>query len=103
MSGQTTPAQPGETIVLYGAGFGLVSPAIVNGSETQLGLLPTPWPAITIGNLPATVIYAALVTPGLYQLNVTVPASAPNGDNALSATYNGATTQSGLFVTVQQQ
>lgn len=99
----TTPAQPGETIVLYGTGFGLPVTAIVPASLTQTGLLPTPWPAFTIGNVPANVVYASLVTPGLYQFNVIVPASAPNGDNAISATYNGAITQSGLFVPVQHQ
>jgi uncharacterized protein (TIGR03437 family) len=41
-----------------------------------------------------------LISPGLYQFNVVVPASTPAGDNALTATYAGLTTQSGVLVTV---
>jgi len=97
--GQTTPAAPGETIVLYGNGFGEVTPAINPGAAAQAGVLPYN-PTITIGGLPATVIYAAVVTPGLYQFNVVVPPNAQNGDLALLATYNGVSTQPGVVVTV---
>ena len=99
--GLTTPAQPGETIVLYANGFGLVSTSITPGSSSQGGTLPT-LPVVTIGNLPCQVIFAGLVAVGEFQFNVVVPAAAPDGDNALSATYNGFTTQSGVFVTVQR-
>jgi uncharacterized protein (TIGR03437 family) len=99
--GLTTPAQPGETIVLYANGFGLVSTSITPGSSSQGGTLPT-LPVVTIGNLPCQVIFAGLVAVGEFQFNVVVPVAAPDGDNALSATYNGFTTQSGVFVTVQR-
>ena len=99
--GQTTPAQPGETIVLYANGFGAVSPAVVSGSETQSGSL-NPLPVITIGGTAATVQFAGLISPGLFQFNVVVPASTPAGDNALTASYGGLTTQSGVLVTVGQ-
>jgi uncharacterized protein (TIGR03437 family) len=56
---------------------------------------------VTIGNLPATVSFAGLVGPGLYQLNLTVPASAPAGDLPIIASYNGVTTQSTAVITVQ--
>jgi uncharacterized protein (TIGR03437 family) len=42
-----------------------------------------------------------LVSPGLYQFNVVVPASAPDGDNAVTATYNGTITQAGTLLTIQ--
>jgi uncharacterized protein (TIGR03437 family) len=45
--------------------------------------------------------FAGLVSPGLYQFNVIVPASAPDGDNAVVATYNGVATQSGMLLTIQ--
>jgi uncharacterized protein (TIGR03437 family) len=44
---------------------------------------------------------AALVSPGLYQFNVTVP-NLPNGDAAVLATVGGIPTQTGVSVTVQQ-
>ena len=98
-SGQTTPAQPGETIVIYANGFGPTSTPVVGGLETQSGSL-NPLPAITIGGIPATVQFAGLISPGLFQFNVVVPASTPAGDNPLTATYNGLKTQSGVLVTV---
>jgi uncharacterized protein (TIGR03437 family) len=97
--GQSTPAAPGETIVLYGNGFGQITPAINPGAAAQAGVLPYN-PTITIGGLPATVLYAAAVSPGLYQFNVEVPPNAQNGDLALLATYNGVSTQQGVVITV---
>jgi uncharacterized protein (TIGR03437 family) len=82
--GLTTPAAPGETVVLYANGFGPVTPPVAPGSEVQSGSLSS-LPAIRIGGLPATVQYAGLVSPGLYQFNVVAPASVPSGDNPITA------------------
>jgi uncharacterized protein (TIGR03437 family) len=98
--GLTTPAQPNEEVVLYANGFGTTSSPVVKGSESQSGSLPT-LPVVQIGGIPATVIFAGLVSPGLYQFNVVVPQSAANGDNTLTAQYNGQSTQSGVVITVQ--
>ncbi len=72
---------------------------MVSGSEMQSGSL-NPLPAVSIGGNPATVQFAGLISPGLFQFNVVVPASTPAGDNALSATYGNLATQSGVLVTV---
>jgi uncharacterized protein (TIGR03437 family) len=98
--GSTTPAKPGETVVLYANGFGPVSQAVVSGSITQTGTL-SPLPTVTIGTINAVVQFAGLVSPGLFQFNVVLPPTAPAGDLPLSATYNGATTTSGVLITVQ--
>jgi uncharacterized protein (TIGR03437 family) len=98
--GLTTPAQPGETVILYANGFGATSSGVVKGSEQQSGTLPA-LPLVQIGGIAATVKFAGLVSPGLYQFNVVVPASAANGDNTLAAQYNGQTTQTGVVLTVQ--
>jgi uncharacterized protein (TIGR03437 family) len=87
--GQSTPAQPGETIVLYANGFGSTSSPVVSGSETQSGSL-NPLPVVTIGKISATVQFAGLISPGLFQFNVVVPASTTAGDNTLTATYDAA-------------
>ena len=58
-------------------------------------------PRVTIGNLPAEVSFAGLVAPGLYQLNLTVPESAPDGDLPIIATYNGVSTQTTALITVK--
>jgi uncharacterized protein (TIGR03437 family) len=96
--GSTTPAKPGETVVIYANGFGPTSVPVVEGSETQSGTL-SPLPAITVGGMPATVVYAGLVFPGEYQFNVVLPAVG-NGDQPISATYNGVSTPSGVLITV---
>jgi len=98
--GLTTPAQPGETIVMYANGFGPTSTPVVSGSETQSGTL-SPMPAITIGGVAATVTFAGLVSPGEFQFNVVVPPSLANGDQPTTAVYNGLTTQAGTLITVQ--
>jgi uncharacterized protein (TIGR03437 family) len=104
-----TPATPGEIVILYTTGFGQTTPAFssqltapLNSSdEYTVSYAVTPLPTVTIGNLPATVGFAGLISPGLYQLNVTVPTSAPAGDLPIVAMYNGASTQSNAVITVQ--
>jgi len=97
--GSTTPAKPGETVVLYDNGFGPTSTPVVSGSETQSGSL-SPLPVITIGGIPATVSFAGLVAPGEFQFNVVVPAAAPSGDNAITATYNGSEASPAGLITI---
>ena len=98
--GSTTPAEPGETVVLYANGFGQTAVPVISGSATQSGNL-SPLPAVTIGGIPATVPYAALISPGLYQINVVVPANAASGDNQLAATIDGAATSPVDLLTIQ--
>jgi uncharacterized protein (TIGR03437 family) len=99
--GASTPAQPGETILVYANGFGPTSTPVVSGSETQSGTL-SPLPVITIGGVQASVQFAGLnVTPGEFQFNVVVPSPLSAGDQPISATYNGLTTQAGTLLTVQ--
>jgi uncharacterized protein (TIGR03437 family) len=95
-----TPATPGETILLFGDAFGLPVSALTAGSDVQTGTLPTPWPQVTIGGIPATVQFAGLISPGLYQINVVVPATAADGDNQVIATYGGASSPSGAMIPV---
>ncbi len=87
-------------MVLYANGFGPVSPVVVAGSAVQSGDLPSV-PMIDIGGLSASVQFAGLISPGLYQFNVVVPVTAPNGDNTLTAQYSGLIVQSGVLLTVQ--
>jgi uncharacterized protein (TIGR03437 family) len=96
-----TPAQPGETVIVYTTGLGLPTTTLTDGSSSQSGALPT-LPIVTIGNNPAMVSFAGVISPGLYQLNIVIPPSAPNGDNPIVATYGGQTTQAGILITVQR-
>ena len=97
--GASTPAKPGETIVLYANGFGSTNVPAQSGSVSQSGTL-SPLPGVKIGGVTATVQFAGLVAPGEFQFNVTVPASLGNGDQTIAATYGGVSTQSGALITI---
>jgi uncharacterized protein (TIGR03437 family) len=97
--GYTTPAKPGETVVLYANGFGATSVPVVSGSETQSGTL-SPLPTVTVGGVKATVQFAGLSAVGEFQFNVVLPSPLPNGDQTVIATYNGLTTQAGTLITI---
>jgi uncharacterized protein (TIGR03437 family) len=94
-----TPAVPGEVIALYGDGFGLPVTTLTAGSEYQSGALPE-YPQITIGGVTAAVQYAAVISPGLYQINVLVPAVPASGDNQVIATYEGASSPAGAMIPI---
>jgi uncharacterized protein (TIGR03437 family) len=98
----THPAQPGETILLYATGFGPANPATPTGQLVAAPVVLANQVTITIGGLPSSVSYAGLVGPGTYQLNVVVPPNLPNGDALVDATVQGASSQGGISVTVQQ-
>jgi uncharacterized protein (TIGR03437 family) len=98
--GSSVPAAAGESIVLYTNGFGVVAPPVVSGSLTQSGLLPYQ-PQVLIANQPATVTFAGLVSPGLYQFNIVVPNGIPSGDDYIIVNYNGSSTALGPLITIQ--
>jgi uncharacterized protein (TIGR03437 family) len=96
----TVPANVGDTLELYGTGFGPTDPA-TNFGQTFSGAPPTVnTVTATIGGVAATVIFAGLVYPGEYQFNITVP-SVPAGDNLVVLKVNGVTTQANAYLTVQ--
>jgi uncharacterized protein (TIGR03437 family) len=98
--GASTPAKPGESIVVYGTGFGLPTGTINPGSSSQSGSLAT-LPVCTVGTDQAAVAFAGLVGPGLFQLNLTVPTTAAKSDDPITCTYAGSSTQPGNLLTVQ--
>jgi uncharacterized protein (TIGR03437 family) len=97
-----TAAHVGETIVLFGTGFGATQPAI---SATAPVTVPLPLAhleefSVRIGGLDATVAYAGLISPGLYQFNVVVPQVAA-GDQPVVAELRGLLSQAALMITIQ--
>jgi uncharacterized protein (TIGR03437 family) len=100
----TTPAKPGETIILYGTGFGPTSPLIAAGIEsltTNYSLSPTP--TATVGGISAPVVFAGVVATlsDVYQFDITIPLSAPSGDLPLIVNVNGTLSTSGLITVLQ--
>ncbi len=86
------PAQPGETLIFYGTGFGTVKQGAVAGQVASGQTALTANFAMTIGGLGASVQYAGLAPGqvGLYQFNVVVPATVAGGDQAVQISLNGA-------------
>jgi uncharacterized protein (TIGR03437 family) len=81
---KANPARPGEIVILYANGLGLVQPAVSPGAPAPTMPLATTVlnPEVTIGGTQAEVLFSGLA-PGfvnLYQLNVRVPESAQPGD-----------------------
>lgn len=96
------PAQPGDTIVLYGFGFGSPADPLVNGSASQSGALAV-LPVCQVGGTNAQVQFAGLSpgNVGLYQINLTVPGTS-NGDSEVRCTYSGQTSPAGAMIAVQR-
>jgi uncharacterized protein (TIGR03437 family) len=101
--GASSPAKPGEVIVLYATGFGPTTPPTPSGQVVTSAAPVVNLSAITatIGGQPATVQWAGITMAGVWQLNVQVPAGAATGDAAIMAQIGGKSTQGGAFVTVQ--
>ncbi|MEO8097783.1 MAG: hypothetical protein ABI811_08790 [Acidobacteriota bacterium] len=94
-----SPAKPGETISIYANGFGTTSIPVIGGLTTQGGTL-SPLPAVTVAGRNATLLFAGLVSPGLFQFNLIVPDPVPQGDQTIKATHNGTVTQSGTLLSI---
>jgi len=97
----TKPAAPGEVILLYGTGFGPTSPDSPTAQLVTAPALLANQVQISIGGTTANVAWAGLVESGVYQFNVTVPASLASGNAAVIASSGGVSTQSGVSIPVQ--
>ncbi len=104
-----TPARPGETVILYGTGFGLTEP-VYQAGEIAGGLARLRESfSVTIGGItlrPEEVIYAGLSPgsiSGLYQFNVRIPDTVPDGDVPVEVRIGGLSTQSGATIPVRRR
>lgn len=96
----TAAVGPGEVISLFGTGFGPTSSSIAAGQNFS-GAYPTNNSVtVSIGGQPATVLWAGLIGPGLYQINVTIPASLSDGDHSVIATVGSVSSSSSAVVKV---
>jgi len=96
-----TPAAPGETITLYGTGFGVTNPAAPEGKLITTTLPLVTLPTVTIGAIDSQVAFGGLISVGLDQINVTVPASAPSGDVPVVAMVGTTASPGGAVIAVQ--
>jgi uncharacterized protein (TIGR03437 family) len=97
----TRPVKAGETLILYGVGFGPTTQTVPAGKAFSGAAPCAVLPQITIGGVQANVAFAGIIEAGLYQFNLTVPPNTGSGDLALLAIVNGVQSPAGVVVTVQ--
>lgn len=93
-------AGQGDVVALYGTGFGPTSSTIATGTVFTGAYQTTNAVTVTIGGVSAEVLWAGLVGPGLYQINVKIPTTVADGDQAVVATVAGIKTQSTALLKV---
>jgi uncharacterized protein (TIGR03437 family) len=101
---ETRPARAGETLVLQGTGFGVVSPHVEAGETTRESnqtVLPV---RFLLGETPAEVKYAGLAPGkvGVYEFRVVVPALSEGGTLPLKVSVDGMDSGQNLFVAVEK-
>jgi len=97
------PAKPGDTITMWGIGFGPVIPDIPAGQIVQQNNTLAGALQIFIGGVPAQVQYSGLAPQavGLYQFNVVVPNVTGSDTVPLTFTLGGVSGAQTLYVAVQ--
>lgn len=90
----TRKANPGDVIQLYAAGL---APSASGSMPTQP--VPVSGVGVTIGSTDAAVSAAALVAPGQFQVNFTVP-PLPAGEYPIVVTKDGKSSQAGVLFEV---
>jgi uncharacterized protein (TIGR03437 family) len=96
-------AKPGETIIVYGVGFGPVTPNIAAGQVVQQSNTVTSPLRVFFGQTPATLSYSGLApgAVGLYQLNVVVPNVAASDAVPITFPLGGVNGTQTLYTAVQ--
>jgi uncharacterized protein (TIGR03437 family) len=89
---------PGQEVLLFITGEGLVTPALATGASpapgTPMDKLPKPQlpVSVTVANIPAQIVFIGIV-PGIVgatQINYIIPAKAPTGVQPVVVTVGGA-------------
>jgi uncharacterized protein (TIGR03437 family) len=105
------PAHRGDTITVYGLGFGLTDQSVADGAASPSSpLANTPAPAVYLGGgfsgsaSDSTVLFSGLAPGyvGLYQLNFTIPADAPLGNAIAFEVQVAGATSNPVYLAISQ-
>jgi uncharacterized protein (TIGR03437 family) len=99
---QTVAAKAGDTLELFGVGFGPTNPVVPAGQVYSGAAATTNSVQLLINNVTVLPAFSGLTSAGLYQLNVVqLPAGLGVGDVPLVATVGGVQTQTGVVISLQ--
>jgi uncharacterized protein (TIGR03437 family) len=100
----TVPAKPGDTIILWGTGFGPTNPAIPAGQTVDRTTSLVTNPTIRVGGATAQLVGGALSQgfAGLYQIAVRLPDTLADGDQKIEAEVGGIRSPDNVFITIQK-
>ena len=104
-NGRLGRARRGQSIIIFGTGQGVVTPAIADGAAAP----PQPFsmtgthPGVYVGGREAAVSFSGLAPgySGLWQINAQVPQDAPSGDVGLVVLYDLNLVSNVLSLTVE--
>jgi len=96
-----TPAAPGETVTIWGTGFGPTNPAAPEGQEIATALPLATMPTVTCNGTPVQVVFAGLTYAGLFQINVVMPNPVASGDVPIVAQAGSELSPSTAVIAVQ--
>jgi uncharacterized protein (TIGR03437 family) len=98
---RTVAAKAGDTIELFGVGFGPTNTVVPAGKPfSGSAALSNPF-SMQINKISVTPIFVGLSGAGLYQVNLVVPTGLGVGDVPLQATASGVQTPSGVVISLQ--
>jgi uncharacterized protein (TIGR03437 family) len=103
-------AKPGEFVSIFGSGFGPTEPVYQSGEVIGAATLARLRDALTVTiggtTVPGSDIQFAGIAPasisGLYQINVKIPATTPDGDIPVSVRIGGVDSPSGTTIPVKR-
>ncbi len=98
---KTVPAKAGDSVVLFGVGFGPTNPTVPAGKTFAGAATTTNQVQLSINSKSVTPAFAGLTSAGLYQFNLTVPAGFGTGDVPLSAVVSAQKTPSYVVISLQ--
>lgn len=99
-----SPAKSNEYLTLFATGFGPTNPSFGPGQLPAPGTIaPITNPyTVTVGGVTAQVLYIGVSQyPGLYQLNIQLPANIPDGNQEIIVNVGGFSSPAAAFITVQ--
>lgn len=97
----TVAAKAGDSVELFGVGFGPTKPAVPAGAAFSGSAPATSTVTLLINNQTITPSYAGETSAGLFQINLTVPAGLGTGDIPLQAIVGGIQTPTGVVISLQ--